>query len=1224
MNATSKLVKAWESKNAKNAAKAGGVSLMALSLAACGGSSTPVADAPAADPVVPVVPVVPVAPAAKAFALTATTNVFTGGDGADTFAATHLTFNATDELAGGAGTDTLTIVDTGSADLTLAAAKVGGIEVVNITNQTGNTVSAGSKEVATVTVGGLQDGQNLTIAGQTVTATADLTATQVADILTGGTVTGGTLSGTLTTGYVKALGTNTDVVTYTGSAVGDMDDLVISGNAQVNQPQVTVLSVTTAGEDGTIITQSLSIGGVTVTGNSVAKDATAAVQATEYASMINTYLGKSVATVAGNTVQIVSDTPVSISGFAAKDEAGNALSTTAQVVNYVNAASKTTYKVTGDPTDAATVSFVMNGKTITTAAHDDSGSDAEDYNYVADLIAAAVNAEYGSTVATVSTDTVTIDTGDVGLAIGGFTASAGSIAGTQVSVTASSGSFVSDPSTISIVDGTAAVTAATFDTTADASKFTGSTEMASVNSTGDVVFSNMVSTQSGTVAGNTAVTNGNTTFGHKATAASAAIAIQDGTTAGNITLTGAGITSAAITSTGEKNTVGAIDLAAAKTVTLDASTNLTATSIATTATAGTLTISGAGAVSLGTLDAGFDTVSAAGNSGGLTAAIGTETDTVLTGSSGADKITASSTDSIAATAKLAVNAGDGTDTLVLGDANDVNSAADGARYTGFEALDVSGSQDMSLIAGIESVAITGDSITLSNMTATQAANVSAKADFDALTMTLATATGTTDSASIVAASATATTNVDVTDLSVDNFETVSVAFNTGTAGTQSAFDFAANAADEMTKLNITGSADVKLTVDANVMDVAAVTIDASALTGKFEIADNSGTLKSGSKVIATAQDDTIAVDDTTGTTYEGGAGKDGFSAVVATLNATGANDTSIAGGDGVDTLTLTDTGAVTITDGYFTNVSTMEKLVLSSTGDQSLTLGTNFSSAFATATITTATAANEKSIEIAGGLYNGDTTIVATSDGLGDATGESHSIVTGGGDDTITLTASSFVAHATGSTITINSGAGDDSITLTTGTLADGAGNQAITIDAGAGKDTVDMTKVNGATANKFGMAKIVIESGDSLSTSYDVIKGFDDGAADGAGHLSDSLDFDGTSAVSDFAQSTDVGVIKSHSLTNGVATFDDVATFDTAVVISSANLTDVVGYLAANTAALDTVAFLFDSTGDGANDSTMVYNNNTTDSLVLLDGLSGTTSVVFEDTSTDAAISII
>jgi len=38
-------VKAWESKNARNAAKAGGISLMALSLAACGGSSTPAPDA---------------------------------------------------------------------------------------------------------------------------------------------------------------------------------------------------------------------------------------------------------------------------------------------------------------------------------------------------------------------------------------------------------------------------------------------------------------------------------------------------------------------------------------------------------------------------------------------------------------------------------------------------------------------------------------------------------------------------------------------------------------------------------------------------------------------------------------------------------------------------------------------------------------------------------------------------------------------------------------------------------------------------------------------------------------------------------------------------------------------------------------------------------------------------------------------------------------------------
>mgnify|MGYP000530401761 CR=1 FL=1 len=49
LNATSKLVKAWESKNAKNAAKTGGVSLMALSLAACGGSSTTTTTTPVVD-----------------------------------------------------------------------------------------------------------------------------------------------------------------------------------------------------------------------------------------------------------------------------------------------------------------------------------------------------------------------------------------------------------------------------------------------------------------------------------------------------------------------------------------------------------------------------------------------------------------------------------------------------------------------------------------------------------------------------------------------------------------------------------------------------------------------------------------------------------------------------------------------------------------------------------------------------------------------------------------------------------------------------------------------------------------------------------------------------------------------------------------------------------------------------------------------------------------------
>jgi len=73
LNATSKLVKAWESKNAKNAAKAGGVSLMALSLAACGGSSTTTTatDTTATDTTTTVA-------AAQSFTLTTTVDTVTG------------------------------------------------------------------------------------------------------------------------------------------------------------------------------------------------------------------------------------------------------------------------------------------------------------------------------------------------------------------------------------------------------------------------------------------------------------------------------------------------------------------------------------------------------------------------------------------------------------------------------------------------------------------------------------------------------------------------------------------------------------------------------------------------------------------------------------------------------------------------------------------------------------------------------------------------------------------------------------------------------------------------------------------------------------------------------------------------------------------------------------------------------------------------------------------
>ncbi|MDB9764559.1 hypothetical protein OAB37_01725 [Planktomarina temperata] len=130
LNATSKLVKAWESKNAKNAAKAGGISLMALSLAACGGSSTTTTatDTTATDTT---------AVAGSAFVLLATADVVTGTAGADTISGTSGSIDG-DTINAGAGDDTLSIT-VSNADDDNASFAASGLELLQIRG-TGNGV----------------------------------------------------------------------------------------------------------------------------------------------------------------------------------------------------------------------------------------------------------------------------------------------------------------------------------------------------------------------------------------------------------------------------------------------------------------------------------------------------------------------------------------------------------------------------------------------------------------------------------------------------------------------------------------------------------------------------------------------------------------------------------------------------------------------------------------------------------------------------------------------------------------------------------------------------------------------------------------------------------------------------------------------------------------------------------------------------------------------------
>ena len=144
----STLVKAWEKKNAK-IARAGGVSLMALSLAACGSddaadttaATTPAADTSTTTPVV-------VAPVAQNFVGTTGIDTFVGDAAADTMSASNTTLNAGDSFSGGEGADLLAIFSAAAATLggfsttgveTISASSSGGLVTVNMGNVSGET-----------------------------------------------------------------------------------------------------------------------------------------------------------------------------------------------------------------------------------------------------------------------------------------------------------------------------------------------------------------------------------------------------------------------------------------------------------------------------------------------------------------------------------------------------------------------------------------------------------------------------------------------------------------------------------------------------------------------------------------------------------------------------------------------------------------------------------------------------------------------------------------------------------------------------------------------------------------------------------------------------------------------------------------------------------------------------------------------------------------------------
>lgn len=618
--------------------------------------------------------------------------------------------------------------------------------------------------------------------------------------------------------------------------------------------------------------------------------------------------------------------------------------------------------------------------------------------------------------------------------------------------------------------------------TLDASSTAGLTNINANLGTGTLVATKLATGAAVTVTGDGNVVNGAVGFTYATNTDAVTLNVAGGTKmtgmiSANATISTASdqlATKATINSTGAANVVGTVDLANATltSVTINAATNLKGDFLSQATdqvgTDGVVTIAGAAASVEFTaaLDNTIKTIDASGlTAGGLTATLGTGI-TSFKGGQGNDVITTAATTATGAV----IDAGAGTgDKLVLAATNDVNTALKGAQYKNFEILGLNSDQDVSLISGITALELNAmTSKTISKITAAQAAAITVTGDqATALTLTLADVTGSSDKVALNLKSATATTNVSVAGLSIVGVESLDVAATTGTPGSTSNLAFAASGADKLTAINLSGTADAKITgtntskaITLASTDTGAVTIDGNWVSG------SSFTLGGGK--------DTITLG-TGFNTYNAGAGDDTFNATAAQLN-TGANYNVINGGDGTDTLNITDGAAavITIVDNNLSKISGIEKIVITSTttGNQSIQTGGWFDAAFKANGVDLTTTTTKGTVTIDMTSFSGAAKLNVTTVGTGTTEGAIN-VQTGSGNDDVTVSAA-----AAGGAGTIMTFDGNDKITTT--------GTEDFAITAGKGNDTI----VLGST----GKETLTFEA-TAANNGVDTITGFEFGA---------------------------------------------------------------------------------------------------------------------------------
>ena len=370
----------------------------------------------------------------------------------------------------------------------------------------------------------------------------------------------------------------------------------------------------------------------------------------------------------------------------------------------------------------------------------------------------------------------------------------------------------------------------------------------------------------------------------------------------------------------DTNGVGAtsVDVKTVTSATIDAAADLTATGIAGFKADASLTVKGAASsVSIGTMQTELDTIDASGmTAGGVTVTLDAEKDTKFIGGDGSDIVTTGGV-SYAEADKASINAGDGTDRLVVANSTDLDAAAEGAKFTNFEVLQVQNgvNVDLDFISGITGVRLNdaAGNTGFTDLSAAQAANITIVAADNNDTDTDGSGSDTDDDGelSIGVKGAGTVGQIDTVKLTIDDGAAATSTANLGTPTMANVENLEINAVDNVTVTALTGApqlTSITLTgagtqnIDTGAVDFALNTkIDGSTATGVLTIdltgADAGDT--SGVAILGGSKGDTLT----------GGGQADVITG--------GAGDDTISGGAGADTYvfagTAADNGSDTLT-----------------------------------------------------------------------------------------------------------------------------------------------------------------------------------------------------------------------------------------------------------------------------------------------------------------------